>query len=129
MNPIAVLHFGQHTIDDLIARLRPDDWQAIALDEPPESGLLSEDYTNFNDDQAAARRDWAVPAVLAEYRAATDRVMRLAARISSDRWSAVGTIEWYGPEYSLDDLIVYSMYGHKREHAPQLEAVLDRPGR
>jgi len=24
---------------------------------------------------------------------------------------------------------VYSMYGHKREHGPQLEAVLDRPGR
>ena len=34
--------------------------------------------------------------------------------------------EWYGPEYALDDLVVYLMYGHKREHAPQLEAVLER---
>jgi hypothetical protein len=41
----------------------------------------------------------------------------------------VGSIPWYGPEYALDDLLVYTMYGHKREHAPQLEAVLERPGR
>ena len=32
---------------------------------------------------------------------------------------------WYGPEYSLDDLVVYTMYGHKREHDPQLSAVLE----
>ena len=38
----------------------------------------------------------------------------------------VGTIPWYGPDYSLDDLLVYQMYGHKREHDPQLSAVLER---
>ena len=32
---------------------------------------------------------------------------------------------WYGPEYSLDDLVVYQMYGHKREHDPQLSALLE----
>jgi hypothetical protein len=37
----------------------------------------------------------------------------------------VGTIPWYGPEYSLNDLVVYQMYGHKREHGPQLDAVLE----
>ena len=30
-----------------------------------------------------------------------------------------------GAEYSLDDLVVYQMYGHKREHDPQLSAVLE----
>jgi hypothetical protein len=42
-----------------------------------------------------------------------------------DRWREVGTIPWYGPERSLDDLVVYQMYGHKREHDPQLSSVLD----
>jgi len=156
MNPIDVLRYGQRTIDELVGRLRTDDWEAVALGvwttkdlvghlgafevrfadilavflgESPESNLLQDNYATFNDDQAAIRRDWSVAAVLDEYRVASDRVMLLAGRVPEARWTAVGTIPWYGPEYALDDLLVYSMYGHKREHAPQLEAVLDRPGR
>ena len=156
MKPVDVLRYGQATIDALVARLRPDDWEATALGvwttkdlvghlgafevrfadvlavflgESPVSDLLRDDYTTFNDDQAAIRRSWTVSEILDEYVAATDRVMRLASRVSDDRWTEIGTIPWYGPEYSLDELMVYSMYGHKREHAPQLEAVLDRPGR
>ena len=156
MNPIDVLRYGQRTIDELVGRLRTDDWEAVALGvwttkdlvghlaafevrfadilavmlgESTESNLLQVDYTTFNDDQAAIRSDWSVPEVLDEYRGAYDRVMLGAARVPEARWTEVGTIPWYGPEYALDDLLVYSMYGHKREHAPQLEAVLDRPGR
>jgi mycothiol maleylpyruvate isomerase-like protein len=156
VNPVDVLRYGQRTIDGLIAQLRSDDWTAIALGvwttkdlvghlgafevrfadvlavdlgESPESNLLRDDYTTFNDVQAAIRHDWSVAEVVDEYRAAYDRVMRLATRVPDDRWRLVGTIPWYGPEYALDDLLVYSMYGHKREHAPQLEAVLDRPDR
>jgi hypothetical protein len=55
--------------------------------------------------------------------------MTHARAITAERWREVGTIPWYGPQYSLEDLIVYTMYGHKREHNPQLEAVLDRAGR
>jgi hypothetical protein len=156
VNQVDVLRYGQRTVDELVARLRPDDWTAIALGvwttkdlvghlgafevrfadvlavflgESPTSNLLQDDYTTFNDDQAAIRHEWSVSDVLDEYRSAYDRVMTLAARIPDERWRLVGTIPWYGPEYALDDLLVYTMYGHKREHAPQLEAVLDRPGR
>jgi hypothetical protein len=156
VNQVDVLRYGQRTIDHLVGRLRTDDWEAIALGlwttkdlvghlgafevrfadvlavflgESPTSSLLQADSTTFNDDQAAVRRDWSVGDVLDEYRAASDRVMRLAARVPTARWVEVGTIPWYGPEYALDDLLVYTMYGHKREHGPQLEAVLDRPGR
>ena len=52
--------------------------------------------------------------------------MTLVPRIPADRWREVGAIPWYGPDYALDDLVVYLMYGHKREHTPQLEAVLER---
>jgi hypothetical protein len=52
--------------------------------------------------------------------------MTHAPAIAPERWREVGSIPWYGPEYSLDDLVVYQMYGHKREHDPQLSAVLEQ---
>ncbi len=156
MNPIDVLRYGQRDIDRLIDRLRPDDWPAIALGvwttkdlvghlgvfevrfgdclawflgDADVSALMAANTATFNDDQAAIRTDWPVDRVVAEYRAAVVRVMALAERVPGERWTAVGTIPWYGPQYAMDDLLVYSMYGHKREHQPQLEAVLDRPER
>lgn len=148
--------YGQRTIEELVDRFVPDDWNAIALGvwttkdlvghlgafearfgdilatfvgEPPVTELLTSSPATFNDDQAAARRDWSVEAVVAELRDSHARVMAFVDRIPADTWREVGTIPWYGPEYSLEDLLVYTMYGHKREHAPQLEAVLERPGR
>ena len=47
---------------------------------------------------------------------------------SAETWRQIGAIPWYGPEYSLDDFVVYNIYGHKREHDPQLSAALEGPG-
>jgi hypothetical protein len=33
---------------------------------------------------------------------------------------STGTIPWYGEQYSIEDLIVYQYYGHKREHVAQI---------
>jgi hypothetical protein len=155
VNPLDVMRYGQRTIDGLIDRLRPEDWAAIALgvwttkdlvghlgafevrfaevmalfsDETPATNLRAESPATFNDDQAAIRRDWPVDRIVGELRDAHALVMTRAARIPADVWREAGTIPWYGPEYALDDLLVYTMYGHKREHAPQLEAVLERSG-
>jgi hypothetical protein len=151
-----MMRYGQQTIDELIARLRPDDWDAIALGvwttkdlvghlgafevrfaevlsrfvgESPRTNLIDAPVATFNDDQAAIRHDWTLDEVVTELRDAHELVMRLAGRVSAERWREVGTIPWYGPEYALDDMLVYTMYGHKREHAPQLEAVLERAER
>jgi uncharacterized protein (TIGR03083 family) len=154
VNAIDVLMYGQRTLRGAVDRLGPDDWTApgalgtwTAKDivghlgafevrfvetlsgfagVPYEPQLSLADPDTFNDDQAAIRADWSVEAVVAELLEAHDRVMDLARRIPAERWSEVGTIPWYGPEYALDDLVVYTMYGHKREHTAQLEAVLDR---
>jgi hypothetical protein len=153
MNVIDILTYGQRDVDALVDRMTPDDWEAVALGvwttkdlvghlgafevrfaevltrivgEEPDTNLLSVAPEAFNDDQAAVRRDWSVEAVVAELRDAHSTVMALARRIPSERWRDVGTIPWYGPEYSLDDFAVYQMYGHKREHSPQLGAVLER---
>jgi hypothetical protein len=152
MNAVDVLMYGQRTILATMGRYRPDDWSRIALgvwtskdllghlgafevrfadvlatfvDAPVVSGLLDADPRTFNDDQAAVRADWTIERITDEFLTAHQRVMAHAAALPAERWREVGTIPWYGPEYSLDDLVVYQMYGHKREHDPQLSAVLE----
>lgn len=153
MNVIDVLAYGHRDIERILDRLEPSHWDLPALGvwttkdlvghlgafevrfadvlaafvgEPMESELTSADPATFNDDQAAVRRDWSVEAIVGELRDANARVMRFARQVPAKTWMEVGTIPWYGPEYALDDLAVYSMYGHKREHGPQLGAVLER---
>jgi Mycothiol maleylpyruvate isomerase N-terminal domain len=152
MNPFDVLMYGQRTVRATIDRYGPDDWDRIALGvwtakdllghlgafevrfadvlatfagTPTESDLMAGDPRTFNDDQAAIRKGWPIDRIRAEFLDAHERVMHNARLIEVDTWREVGSIPWYGPEYSLEDLLVYQMYGHKREHDPQLSAVLE----
>jgi Mycothiol maleylpyruvate isomerase N-terminal domain len=153
MNTLDVLMYGQRTIRSTVDRYGPADWGRIALgvwtakdllghlgafevrfadqlapfaDAPVETDLPSADPRTFNDDQAAVRKDWPLDQVMTEFFEAHERVMRLAKSISPEVWREVGTIPWYGAEYSLNDLVIYQQYGHKREHDPQLGAVLEQ---
>jgi hypothetical protein len=153
MHTLDVLMYGQRTVRATIDRYGDRDWDRIALGvwtakdllghlgafevrfadqlapfagASPVSDLASADPRTFNDAQAAVRSDWPIEQVMAEFLDAHQRVMRLAATIAPAVWREAGTIPWYGPEYSLDDLVVYQMYGHKREHDPQLSAVLEQ---
>jgi hypothetical protein len=67
--------------------------------------------------------------VLAELNEAHARVMALATRIPAETYRQNGTLPWYGPEYDLDDFIVYTFYGHKREHSAQIAAFGDQLAR
>lgn len=152
MNAIDVLTYGQRTLVGTIERYRPGDWSKVALGvwtakdllghlgafevrfadvlaafvgAPVESGLLDTDPRTFNDDQAAIRAGWTIERVMEEFLSGHERLMSHARAIPAERWREIGTIPWYGAEYSLDDLVVYQMYGHKREHDPQLSAVLE----
>ena len=153
MNAVDMLMYGQRTVRATIDRYGPADWDRIALGvwtakdllghlgafevrfadqlapfvgAPTESELPAADPSTFNDDQAAIRKDWPV-----DRGASRSSSMRMNAScatreaISPEVWRQVGTIPWYGPDYSLDDLLVYQMYGHKREHDPQLSAALE----
>jgi hypothetical protein len=80
----------------------------------------------FNDVHVERRRDKNVAEVLAEYNEVHTQVMELAARIPAETYRENGTIPWYGPEYCLDDLIVYNNYAHKREHSAQINVYRDR---
>jgi uncharacterized damage-inducible protein DinB len=81
---------------------------------------------NFNDAEVGERRSQSSEQVLKSLSTAHAQVMDLAARISPEVYREVGTIPWYGADYSLDDLLVYMYYGHKREHSAQIAAFKDR---
>jgi hypothetical protein len=80
----------------------------------------------FNERQVALRQDKSVEQVLAEYEDTHDQVMALLPQIPEQIIPQPGTLPWYGPEYALDDFIVYSYYGHKREHSAQINVFRDQ---
>ena len=71
-------------------------------------------------DDKYARDGLTFDQTIAEYTGSYEDVMVSLDRIAPERLREPGTLPWYGLEYSLDDLIVYQQYGHKREHAGQI---------
>ena len=86
---------------------------------------LREQSVGFNDKEVDARRSRSMADVLVELNDAHERTLDLARRLSPEIARQSGTLPWYGAEYALDDLIVYQYYGHKREHAAQVEMFRD----
>jgi len=153
VNPHDVLRYADRTFRRAIDALEPADWlrvvavawktkdvvghvSAIHLlsvsalagfagepAPPVEQGLA--DDVDFNMSQAALRAPWPMERVVKEYDETQANLRRLAKLVDDDTWRRVGTIPWYGPEYSLEDLMVYRVYGHVREHATHLGLAID----
>lgn len=79
----------------------------------------------FNDSEVERRSRRTVQEILDEFSDAHAQTMALAAQIRPEQFRQVGTLPWYGMDYSLDDVIVYMYYGHKREHSAQIAAFRD----
>jgi uncharacterized protein (TIGR03083 family) len=92
----------------------------IGNDPTPTLDAFRNDPAGFNDAEVERRSDLTTDAALDELKSEHERVMTLIRQIPPARLREVGTIPWYGPEYSVDDLIAYQVYGHKREHAAQI---------
>jgi len=122
---------GDWSMKDVIAHLAS--FEHVLLDvlntfleagpTPSLTGWLGED---FNDTEVPKRRDMTVGQVLAEYTDTQAETMVLAARISAETYRLAGALPWYGAEYALDDFLVYTYYGHKREHTAQIAVFRDR---
>lgn len=121
---------GQWSVKDLVAHLASFEQVLVEIlgelagrEEPtPTLAAFIRDNVGFNDQQVALRQHQSIDAVLAEYTNAHAHVMQLAADLPADMFIAAGTLPWYGTQYSLDDFIVYTYYGHKREHSAQIDA-------
>lgn len=82
----------------------------------------------FNDSEVSRRKEKTIQEVLSEFNDAHAQTMSLIVKIPPETLRQPGTLPWYGMDYSLDDVIVYMYYGHKREHSAQIAAFRDRLG-
>lgn len=156
MNAVDVLKYGHQTVLQTIAELPEAGWktpgacgiwsiQDIIAHLASFEHVLEEVLTTFldggttayldqfkdpsgqfNDIQVALRKDQSVAETLAEYNDSYARVMTLVTQIPAEILRQPGTLPWYGTEYALDDFIVYTYYGHKREHSAQIAVFRDR---
>ena len=83
------------------------------------------DQGKFNDAQVGERKGKPAAEVFEEYQARHAQSMARVAEIPAEIIRQPGTLPWYGLQYSLDDLIVYQYYGHKREHMAQVNVFKD----
>lgn len=90
--------------------------------------LLS-DYESFNDKQVLLRQEMTSVAQWREYETAHQEVMTLLRQVPQAEQRQTGMLEWYGPEYDLEDFLVYMYYAHKREHAAQIHVYRDQLAR
>jgi hypothetical protein len=118
---IAHLASYEHMLYEILMPFAGEQGATPYMDEVGRGGM-----GRFNDAQVAARKERSPAEIIAEYNDTFQQVMSLVPRIAPDIWRENGTLPWYGKEYSLDDYIVYSFYGHKREHGAQINAFRDR---
>lgn len=84
------------------------------------------DGDSFNEVQVSQRKGKSPRQVLEEYDHWHDQVRQLLPRIPATTLRQAGTLPWYGMEYDLEDFLVYSFYGHKREHCAQIAIYRDK---
>ena len=123
---------GVWSIKDIIAHLAS--YEHVMLDvlstfvgsgSTPYLSKYTDPSSNFNDSEVAARTEKTFKEVVGEFQDTHAQVMALAERIPEETFRKAGTLPWYGMEYALDDFIVYTQYGHKREHSAQVAAFRD----
>jgi uncharacterized damage-inducible protein DinB len=79
----------------------------------------------FNDREVAQRSDWTADQVWAEYEQTFNRAWQSVSEVPEELFRQNGLVRGYGDEYDLEDYLVYSFYGHKREHTAQINVYKD----
>ena len=80
----------------------------------------------FNDTEVDRRQAKSPAEVWAEYEQMTAQTKELIAQLPMEFHRKNGILTWYGPEYDLEDFIIYTFYGHKREHMSQINVFKDK---
>jgi uncharacterized damage-inducible protein DinB len=80
----------------------------------------------YNDSEVDKRKSMSYQEVWEEYDTARQKVEALWAQVPEEKLRQSGLLEWYGAEYDLEDFMVYSFYGHKREHSAQINILKDK---
>ncbi len=126
---------GVWSVKDIVAHLAAYEGllvevlhQLLGRDQPQPlmKSMANQAGLDFNDYQVEQRKSQSISAVLNEYNTAHAEVVALIDRIPVAKRREVGALPWYGAEYDLEDFLVYTYYGHKREHGAEIAAFRDR---
>lgn len=149
MNALDIMKYGHQTVLKTLGGLPPSAWETkgvvgvwsvkdimahlasyeLVLVEVLQSLLDTSSPTptlelmgqaDFNDKQVALRHNKTASEIMSEYETHHANVMALAQQIPLTTFRQNGVLPWYGMEYDLEDFIVYTFYGHKREHSAQI---------
>jgi hypothetical protein len=125
---------GVWSVKDIVAHLAS--YEALLIDVlnsflqsgplPTLEQLATLGSQRFNDEEVERRKAQTPTETLAEYSASQARTLELIDQIPAATCRQPGTLPWYGAEYALDDFLVYTYYGHKREHCAQIQVFRDR---
>ena len=100
---------GIWSVKNIVAHIASYEWvmanilrQFIGGGPTPHLDTYRRTGMAFNDEQVDSRKSLSAAATLAEYEEAHAAVMALAPLVSAEQFRAVGTLPWYGAEYSVD---------------------------
>jgi hypothetical protein len=124
---------GWWSVKDIIAHLASYEQMLVDVFNEILSGeqgstlmlMINSGPETFNDMEVGKRQQANVAEVLAEYEETQAQTMHLIQQISLVKRREVGALTWYGSEYDLEDYLVYTFYGHKREHSAQIAVFRD----
>ena len=125
---------GVWSVKDIVAHLASyEQWHIEVLNEIPGINALTpimesrtEHGDRFNDVEVKRRRGFSPQDVLGEYKNSQTEMMALARQVPGSKLVEIGTLPWYGEAYCLNDFVVYTSYGHKREHSAQVNVYRDQ---
>lgn len=83
---------------------------------------------SFNDDEVSKRSGLSAEQTWEEYTRTHVHALELITQVPPERQHQVGLMPWYGEQYDFEDFLAYAFYGHKREHAAQINAYKDYLG-
>ncbi len=110
---VAHLASFENVLLDVLKSLSGDD------DTPHLQAFITD--SDYNDNEVLQRRNKSWIVVLAELALAHDEVMNLIDKIPEQVLRQKGVLAWYGEDHDVEDFVIYTYYGHKREHAAQIE--------
>lgn len=118
-NIIAHLASFEHMLSDVTKYLQESG-------PTPTLDSFMNDPGRFNEIEVARRQDMSPGDTWAEYERMTAQSKERIARLPVELQRENGILAWYGSEYDLEDFIVYTFYGHKREHMSQINVFKDK---
>ncbi len=121
---------GYWSVKDILAHLASYEQVLVEVlgnlvDGRPTPTLKLFAHGNFNDEQVELRRGNTPVQVRAEYEDACQKAQKLIRQVPVETRRKKGVLAWYGDEYDLEDFLVYTFYGHKREHSAQIAVFKD----